>query len=290
MSWREVVISQRCKLDYSMNYMVIRGEETKRVLLDEIAILIIENNAVSITGCLLSALVDKKIKVILCDEKRSPQSEIVPYYGAHNDSYKIKQQMEWNDDIKKAVWTTIIKEKIGNQSKLLYKTGNSDQADLLNSYINDLLPGDVTNREGHAAKVYFNALFGMSFTRNDEENVINSMLNYGYALILSAFNREIVANGYLTQLGLAHDNQFNHYNLSCDLMEPFRVIIDDMVRSQEYTDFGAEVKHEIVKILNNGYMIRDTEQTLLNAIKLYTKSVFDAINEENIQLIKFVEI
>lgn len=273
-----------------MNYMVIRGVETKRVLLDEIAILIIENNAVSFTGCLLSALVDKKIKVILCDNKRSPQSEIVPYYGSHNDSYKIKQQIEWDDYIKKLVWTAIIKEKISNQSKILKNTGKDEQADLLNSYVNDLLLGDTTNREGHAAKVYFNALFGMSFTRSDEENVTNCVLNYGYSLLLSAFNREVVANGYLTQLGLAHDNQFNHFNLSCDLMEPFRVIIDDFVKDREYTDFGTDEKHDIIKVLNSGFIIKGKEQTLLNAIKLYTKSVFDAINEGNIQLIKFVEI
>lgn len=290
MSWREVIITERCKLDYSMNYMVVRGEETKRILLDEIAILIIENNAVSMTGCLLSALVDKKIKVILCDDKRSPQAELISYYGAHNDSYKIKQQISWNDDLRKMVWTAIIREKISNQSKLLLKYEKNEQADMLKKYVDDLTPGDITNREGHAAKVYFNALFGMSFTRSDEENIINSVLNYGYALLLSAFNREVVSNGYLTQLGLGHDNQFNHFNLSCDLMEPFRIIIDDMVKSNEYNTFGTSEKHEIVKILNKGFIVRGNEQTLLNAIKLYTKSIFDAINEGNIDLIKYVEI
>lgn len=290
MSWREVVISKRCKLDYSMNYMVIRDEDTKRILLDEIALLIIENNAVSLTGCLLSALVNKKIKVILCDDKRSPQAELTPYYGAHNDSSKIKQQISWNTSIKESVWTAIVKEKIKNQAKLLLRNGKEDQANMLNDYAADILPGDITNREGHAAKVYFNALFGMKFTRSDEENIINSALNYGYALLVSAFNREVVSNGYLTQIGLFHDNQFNHYNLSCDLMEPFRIIIDDTVKKYSFSEFGANEKHEIVKILNEGFLIRDNEQTLLNAIKLYTKSVFDAINEENIDLIKFVEI
>lgn len=60
MSWRTVVISKRCKLDFNMGYMVIRGEETNRIFVDEIAMLIIENPAVSMTGCLLSELTDKK--------------------------------------------------------------------------------------------------------------------------------------------------------------------------------------------------------------------------------------
>ena len=290
MSWRVVVIANRCKLDYSMNYMVIRGEETKRVLLDEIAILMIENNAVSITGCLLSALVDKKIKVVFCDDKRSPQAELVPYYGAHNDSLKIRQQIEWKEPVKKDIWTAIVSEKIRNQSRMLERTGKLEEADMLKGYTDSILPGDISNREGHAAKVYFNALFGMGFTRSDEENVINIALNYGYALLLSAFNREVVANGFLTQLGLAHENQFNHYNLSCDLMEPFRIIIDEVVKTNEYASFSTEEKHNLICILNKGYVIRGTEQTLLNAIKIYTKSVFDAISEENVQLIKFVEI
>ena len=119
MSWRVVIISNRCKLDYSMNYMVIRSEETKRLLLDEIAILIIENNAVSMTGCLLSALIDKKIRIVLCDGQHNPQAEINPYYGAHNDVLKIKQQIEWSVDCKKKIWTSIVREKISNQSKLI---------------------------------------------------------------------------------------------------------------------------------------------------------------------------
>lgn len=82
---------------------------------------------------------------------------------------------------------------------------------------------------GHAAKVYFNALFGMDFTRT-EESSINAALNYGYGILLSAFNREIVLNGYITQLGLFHNNMFNQFNLGSDLMEPFRTIVDQKVR------------------------------------------------------------
>ena len=50
MSWRTVVITSRCKLDYKMGFMVVRAEETKKIFLDEIAVLLIENPAVSITG------------------------------------------------------------------------------------------------------------------------------------------------------------------------------------------------------------------------------------------------
>lgn len=290
MSWRVVVISKRCKLDYSMNYMVVRGEETKRVLLDEIAVLLLENNAISMTGCLLSALIEKKIKVVLCDQRRSPQAELVPFYGAHNDVLKIRQQIEWDAEAKKNVWTDIVRQKIRNQARLLSAVQKDKESEMLRGYTEQLQEGDLTNREGHAAKVYFNALFGMSFSRRDDDNVINSQLNYGYSLILSAFNREVIGNGYLTQLGLGHNNQFNHFNLSSDLMEPFRIIVDRFVMEHPTEEFGTEEKHILADVLNQTVVISQTNQTVLNAIKLYTKSVLDAIQEKDIQLIKHVEI
>ena len=98
MSWRSVIISRRSKLDYKMGYLVIRGEDTKRVCLDEIAILVLENPAVSLTGCLMEALMEKKVRVIFCDSKRLPVSEVVPYHGSHNSSLKVRQQSAWTHE------------------------------------------------------------------------------------------------------------------------------------------------------------------------------------------------
>ncbi len=290
MSWRVVVISQRCKLDYSMNYMVVRGEETKRVFLDEIAVLIIENTAVSMTAYLLSALVEKKIKVVFCDKKRNPQAELIACYGAHNDSLKIKQQIQWKDTIKKQVWDCILKEKILNQSRLLDSNSFEKEADMLRQYADCLLPGDISNREGHAAKVYFNALFGKQFSRSDNKNPVNAALDYGYSLLLSVINREVVGNGYLTQLGLSHDNQFNHFNLSCDLIEPLRIVVDDEVIHMQCESFRTEEKRRLVSVLTKGFLVQGSKQTLLNSIRIYTKSVFDALNKNDISLIKYVTV
>ena len=289
MSWRTVVIASSAKLDYQMGYLVVRREDVKKIFLDEISILIIENTAVSLTAALLSAMTKKKIKVIFCDEKRNPSSELIPYSGSYNSSLKIRNQIRWNNSIKEEVWTVIVSDIIRKQAEYLQEL-NMPQAELLLSYLKDLREGDSTNREGHAAKVYFNGIFGMEFTRRDDENVINAALNYGYSIILSAFNREVISNGFITQLGLAHDNQFNHYNLSCDLMEPFRVFVDRDVSNREYEIFGKEEKHQLADILNSKTVIRNNEQTLLNAIKIYTKSVFDALYDNNVQLIKFAEL
>ncbi len=289
MSWRTVVISQRCKLDLKMGYMVIRGEESKRVFLDEIAVLMIENSAVSLTGCLLEALVNKKIKVIFCDSKRNPHSELVPVHGSHDSSRKIREQIKWRQSIKAAVWTEIVTEKIRNQMYFLEELGKYEAGTLLESYIAEIQFNDVTNREGHAAKVYFNAVFGLDFTRSKDCN-INSALNYGYNVLLSLVNREVSSNGYLTQLGLFHDNMFNYYNLSSDLMEPVRIAIDKHVYFSDYDKFESEEKHDVLNIFNKECIINATSQTLANAIKIYTRSVFEAIENEDVSLIKFIKI
>ena len=278
MSWRTVVVSNRCKLDTKMGYMVIRGEETKRIFLDEIAMVLIENPAVSLTGCLLEALNERKIRVIFCDKKRSPYAEIVPYYGSGDCSGKIRRQIAWTALAKDTVWRQILANKIQKQADHLAARKCNREAILLESYVSQIAYQDQTNREGHAAKVYFNALFGMGFSRS-QNSPINTALNYGYGILLSAFNREIVANGYLTQLGIHHDNAQNPYNLSSELMEPFRILVDRETAQMELTEFSKTEKYKLVNILNHHVEINGTDQTVLNAIRIYIRSILASLNE-----------
>lgn len=285
MSWRTVVISNSAKLDYQMGYMVVRRDTVTKIHISEIQILMIESTAVSLTAALLCELQKQKVKVIFCDEKRNPCSELVGYYGSHDTSEKIRNQIAWSSDTKKLVWTEIVTEKIRNQALFLHELGKAE-AEMLDEYVKQVEPGDETNREGHAAKVYFNALFGKKFTRT-AENSINAALNYGYGIILSTFNREITANGYLTQVGLFHNNMFNPFNLGSDLMEPLRTIVDRCVVNLKPEKFEHEEKIEIIKILQQEVNIGGRNEILTNAIKIYTKSVFDAINDNDLSEIKF---
>ena len=285
MSWRTIVISSSAKLDYKLDYLVVRQEEITKIHLSEISILLIENTAVSITAALLNELIKRKIKVIFCDEKRNPSSELVSYYGCHDSSAKIRNQIRWNDEIKELIWTEIVSEKIRNQRNIL-KYFNKKEYFMLDEYLSQIEIGDTTNREGHSAKVYFNALFGMDFTRTSDTPT-NAALNYGYGILLSTFNREIVANGYITQLGLIHDNMFNHFNLGSDLMEPFRTLVDKIVYNLKPEIFNHNEKMELINILNKEVIIDGKINYVNNAIKIYCKSVFDAINQQDVSLIKF---
>ncbi len=128
MSWRTVVITERAKLDMRMGHIVVRSDEKAlRINIDEVSVLIIENPAISITGCLISALSEKKIKVIFCGLDHNPVSELVPYYGSHDTSAKIKKQINWDEGVRSLVWTQIVAEKIQKQAELLFEKGCYDE-------------------------------------------------------------------------------------------------------------------------------------------------------------------
>ena len=112
-------------------------------------------------------------------------------------------------------------------------------------------------------------------------------MNYGYSILLSAFNREVSANGYLTQLGIFHSNMFNHFNLSSDLMEPFRILVDRAVHGMQLAAFDKSAKYALWRLLEKPVMIAGSKQTVLNTIKIYTRSIFDALNDGDVSLIHF---
>ena len=288
MSWRIVVISKRSKLDLQLGMLVVRSDEITKIVLSEISMIIIESTAVSLTTSLVAELSKRKIKVVFCDEKRNPSCELISYYGSHDTSNKVRKQIAWKENTKEAIWTEIVTEKIRKQKELLSLNGRQESEQLA-SYIKEIEFGDKTNREGHAAKVYFNAIFGKDFTRT-EDNCINAALNYGYSIFLSAFTRKITANGYITQLGIFHDNMFNQFNLASDLMEPFRVLVDKEVLDMNPGKFEHDEKMRLVNVLNQEVQIDGKMQYVNNAVKIYCKSIFDALNEDDCSLIRFYKI
>lgn len=218
MGFRTVIIKNRAKLEFRLNSLIVRGDTEKKIYIGEINTLIIQSTAVSLTASLLNELTKNNVKVIFCDEKCNPTSELLPYYGAHNTSRRYKEQFLWDKEIKARIWRKIVQKKIEEQSSHLFDRGFIEQSEMLKEYALQVCDNDYTNREGHAAKVYFNCLLGIGNSRQGG-GFVNGCLNYGYSVLLSAFNREITASGYLTQLGIWHDNEFNSFNLSCDLYQ-----------------------------------------------------------------------
>lgn len=275
--FRNIVIQSPCKLSYKGGYMVVRKEDdTAKVHLSEFQTLVLHTNQVYISAYLMSELSKAKISLVVSDERHDPVGQYLPLYGAHNTSARIDEQLEWGPVAKKQVWQRIIKDKIAHQARVLGVRAREADAAILEKVVAEVRSGDSTHREAHAAHLYFPALFGPGFSR-DDETPINAALNYGYALLLSSINREIVARGYLTQQGICHCNEFNQFNLSCDFMEPFRPIVDRIVFDNVQGDFTKDDKLLLVDMFNQAIPYRGGSYRVSSVISLYVKDCLDAL-------------
>ena len=98
--------------------------------------------------------------------------------------------------------------------------------------------------------------------------------------MLSTINKEIIANGYLTQIGIHHKNEFNEFNLTCDLMEPFRVLIDNFVYYNQDRELDTQYKLDIVNIFNNKFNFEGKKYILKDIIRMYVKNTLEILNDE----------
>lgn len=280
MAFRDVVIASPCKLSYKGGYLVVRKEDdTAKVHLSEISSVVLQTNQVYVSAYLLSELAKAKVSFVVADEKHNPIGQYLPLYGAHNTSKRIGEQLEWTEPAKKRVWQRVVRDKIAHQSRILNARASEEEGELLARLVPEVRSGDTTNREAYAARVYFRALFGEGFSRDDDVPV-NAALNYGYGILLSAVNREIVARGYLTQRGICHRSEFNQFNLSCDLMEPFRPIVDRLVFDNIDGDFTKDDKYLLIDMMNQSIPYRGGSYRVGSVVGLYVHDCLSALNRK----------
>lgn len=257
--------------------MVRKEDDTAKVHLSEISSVVLQTNQVYISAYLLSELAKAKVSFVVADEKRNPIGQYLPLYGAHNTSKRIGEQLEWTEPAKKRVWQRVVRDKIAHQSRILNARASEEEGELLATLVPEVRSGDTTNREAYAARVYFRALFGQGFSR-DDDTPVNAALNYGYGILLSAVNREIVARGYLTQCGICHRSEFNQFNLSCDLMEPFRPIVDRLVFDNIDGDFTRDDKYLLIDMMNQCIPYRGGSYRVGSVVGLYVRDCLSALN------------
>lgn len=279
MSFRTVLIESPCRLYYQSGYMVVRKEDdTVKIHLSEISSIVLQTMQVNISAYLLAELAKQKVSLVTSDEKCNPIGQYLPLYGAHNVSKRIGEQLAWGEPIKKRVWQRIVKDKIHQQARFLEER-EYPEAKVLHQIVPEVRSGDTTNREAQAARVYFQALFGKEFNR-DQDSAVNAALNYGYAILLSMTNREIVSRGYLTQQGICHRSEYNAFNLACDFMEPFRPAVDQLVVDYLPSAFDSDTKRVLADLGNKGVAYREGTYRLSSALSLYIQDCFNALNKK----------
>lgn len=260
--------------------MLVRKEDdTAKVHLSEISSVILQTMQVNLSAYLLAELAKNKISLVICDDKSNPVGQYLPLHGAHNCSKRVIEQLAWGEPIKKRVWQRVVKDKIKQQARFLEERDYIKEARIAYSAGKEVRSGDTTNREAHVARIYFAGLFGTSFNR-DLDCPINAALNYGYAILLSMVNREIVSRGFLTQYGICHRNEYNQFNLACDLMEPFRPAVDKVVVDSLAVDFDSEMRRLLGGLANRGVYYRGGSYRLGSVVSLYIQDCLNALNKK----------
>lgn len=232
------------------------SQEEKTVPIEDIGFVVIENQQIYISIPAITELTKNNVSVIFCDEKHMPLSMNLPLECNSIQNQLFSVQIESTLPTKKNCWKQIIEQKINNQALVLEKYGHNSE--YLKNISKEVKSDDSTNREGFAAKIYWNSLFGKNWNRDRFGEYPNNYLNYGYAILRAGMARAIVGSGLLPTLGIHHHNKYDAYALADDLMEPYRPFVDDMVI--EYIENNPE-KIEIEQDFKSfiySLMTRDT--------------------------------
>ena len=218
--------------------------------IEDIGVVIIENQQVSITIPLMNALIEGNVQVVVCNDRGMPSAMLQSFESNNLQGENLRNQMNAGEVLKKQLWKRIVEAKIRNQAALLNKVGQ--EGDILKQYYRNVKSADSDNREGIAARVYFSELFGESFIRDRTLPGINALLNYGYTILRAATARALVSSGLLPAIGIFHHNRSNAFPLADDIMEPYRPYVDEIVYAlsmQGKMELTKDVKADLIQVL-----------------------------------------
>lgn len=250
--------------------------QPKTVPIEDIGFMLIESMQITLSMPLINELMNNNVVVIFCDAKHHPQSMLLSMEGNHQQTEVYRQQVAASEPLKKNLWKQTVVAKITNQAKALAKLGIDSNP--LPHLAQQVKSGDVDNREGMAARLYWKKLFGDNFIRDRYGDWPNGLLNYGYTIVRAAVARALVGSGLLPSFGIFHCNRYNAFCLADDIMEPYRPFVDLCVWDiyQKYPEVmivEKELKAEILTILSSDVAMKKQTRPLMVAITHTTASL-----------------
>lgn len=222
----------------------------RTIPVEDIGFILLENQQISITLPLLNALADNNAAVIVCTEKMMPNAMLLNLDSNSVQGERYRDQINASEPLKKNLWKQTVEAKIRNQAALLDKLDKDGSQ--LKPYWQNVKSGDTDNREGIAAKIYWDALFGDDFMRYRSGVSPNEMLNYGYTVLRAAVTRSLMGSGLFPAFGIYHRNRYNAFPLADDIMEPYRPYVDEIVfdlYANGEQELNKDVKAELLKLL-----------------------------------------
>lgn len=252
--------------------------ETKQAPIEDIGVLILDHQQITITQALMAKLLANNTALITCDHTHHPVGLFLNLDGNNLQSQKFKAQIEATVPLKKQLWQQTIMAKIVNQAAVLQQERIENK--ILLFYAKDVKSGDSGNHEAKAAAYYWKNIFPpfLNFTRERFGNPPNNLLNYGYAILRAVVARNIVASGLLPTLGIFHRNQYNAYCLADDIMEPYRPFVDKVVcgiisMNGQYLEMTPNMKKQLLAIPAMDVKIEGQKSPLMNAVQRTTASL-----------------
>lgn len=276
MSYRQILITKPAKLSAENQQLLVEceGNENK-IPIEDICVIFIESREVLISSYCMSTLAKAGVVIHFSDQNHLPVCVNIPL-NVHYRPYEVFQlQKEQTKQVKSYVAEMLLKAKIANQYNVAkYCRGNDRALLLLKQYEEQLVGNDFENREGTAAKVFFNALYGSDFLRF-EDDVINSVQNYGYGVLRSAIAQSLTKYGFSLYIGVNHVGMTNALNLVYDFIEPYRSLVDYYC-FQNLETFSDQltplIKKEIVYLLNTSVSVENKTVTVQYSIDMLVRS------------------
>ena len=282
---RTLVFSNPMNLSLKNQQIVIAykdsPDEKVTVPIEDVGVVLLEHQHTSISLPLLNALVEGDVQVVICNAKGMPNAM---FHGMNSNNLQgetLRNQIACGEVLKKQLWKQIVETKIRNQAALLDSIG--EDGSVLKPFYSNVKSGDTDNREGIAARIYFQHLFGDNFVRNREEPGVNALLNYGYTILRAATCRAIVTSGLLPAIGIFHHNRSNAYPLADDLMEPFRPFVDSVVYDLAMhgkTELTKDVKGDLISVLYADTSFRNVKRPLSVGLSMTTASMAKCLAKE----------
>ena len=260
-------------------------EHTTTVPIEDIGVVVVEHQQISITLPLLNALTENEVQVVFCNSKGMPSSMLLGFEANNLQGETLRYQMACGEVLKKQLWKQIVESKIRNQSQLLDRVGQDGAC--LRPYYSNVKSGDTDNREGIAARLYFQRLFGADFVRDRTLPGVNALLNYGYTILRAAVSRAIVSSGLFPAIGIFHHNRSNAFPLADDIMEPYRPFVDEAVYDllmQGNVELTKDTKAKLIMVLYVDTVFENLNRPLSVVLSMTTSSLVKCYAKESSKL------
>jgi len=290
--WKTVRITKPCEVRIDNKNLLIENSEHRfKLCLEDIDSIVFEGDRFMVSGKVLSSLSKHKIAVLFCDDFYMPSAIMHPFHQSSLATRTLKIQINSSEKFAKTLWKRIIEAKIERQKDVLCHYAKPYEK--LDKYLSGVAIADKHNMEAKSARHYWSHLFGDLIRERESFDIRNQMLNYAYAILRSLISRDLSSAGFIPALGIWHDNKYNAFNLSDDLIEPFRPLVDlaifyliELHKGEE--QITSQIKRDIIGIFDIDYIeYEEGLSSIRNSCKTYVQSFKNAIYKQDPELLSF---